>query len=56
VNPHRRAHKSFVLPILVSKFFDIRILRGISRYCGANSMIPDILEKWGGGGGTPVTK
>jgi hypothetical protein len=30
VNPHRRASKSFVSRILVRKFFDIRILRGIS--------------------------
>ena len=50
MNPHRRASKSFVLRILVSKFFDIRILRGISRLFRANSMIPDILEKMGGRG------
>jgi hypothetical protein len=31
VNPRRRASKSFLSRILVSKFFDIRILRGISR-------------------------
>ncbi|MGC2790734.1 MAG: hypothetical protein WA899_01835, partial [Candidatus Sulfotelmatobacter sp.] len=30
VNPHRRAPKSFASRILVSKFFDIRILPGIS--------------------------
>jgi hypothetical protein len=30
VNPHRRAPKSLVVRILVSKFFDIRILPGIS--------------------------
>ena len=30
VNPRRRASKSFLSRILVSKFFDIRILRGIS--------------------------
>jgi hypothetical protein len=30
VNPHRRASKSFLSRILVSKFFDIRILQGIS--------------------------
>ena len=35
MNQHRRAPKSFVSQILTSKFFDIRILRGIS-----NPMIP----------------
>jgi hypothetical protein len=30
VNPPRRVSKSFLSRILVSKFFDIRILRGIS--------------------------
>ena len=31
VNPHRRASKCFVSRILTSKFFEKRILRGISR-------------------------
>ena len=31
VNPNRRYPKSFVSRILVSKFFDIRILQTISR-------------------------